>query len=48
MEPVFMILGHSAAVAAVLAADENRALQDLSYPTLKKLLEEEGQILHLH
>jgi hypothetical protein len=45
MEPVFMILGQSAAAAAVLAADENRPLQDLSYETLKGILIQAGQIL---
>jgi hypothetical protein len=46
MEPVFMILGQSAAAAAVLAADENCAPQDLPYRTLKEVLEKEGQRLH--
>ena len=39
MEPVFMILGQSAAVAAGLAID------DVSYNQLKKLLENKNQIL---
>jgi hypothetical protein len=47
MEPVFMILGQSAGAAAVLAADEDRPLQELPYGTFKKLLEGEGQILRL-
>ena len=45
MEPVFMILGQSAAVAACLAIDEKCAIQDVSYNQLKKLLEVKNQIL---
>jgi len=45
MEPVFMILGQSAAVAACLAIDEKCAVQDVSYNQLKKLLENKNQIL---
>ena len=45
MEPVFMILGQSAAVAACLAIDEKCAIQDVSYDQLKKLLENKNQIL---
>ncbi|MDP4915107.1 MAG: FAD-dependent oxidoreductase [Saprospiraceae bacterium] len=45
MEPVFMILGQSAAVAACLAIDEKCAIQDVSYNQLKKLLENNNQIL---
>ena len=45
MEPVFMILGQSAAVAACLAIDEKCAIQDVSYIQLKKLLENKNQIL---
>jgi hypothetical protein len=45
MEPVFMILGQSAALAATLALDKNLAVQDVPYDELKKLLEKEGQIL---
>ena len=45
MEPVFMILGQSAAVAACLAIDEKCAIQDVSYNQLKKLLENKNQIL---
>lgn len=45
MEPVFMILGQSAAAAAVLAADENRPPQDLPYGALKEILIKTGQIL---
>jgi len=45
MEPVFMILGQSAAYAAALAIDGNRAVQDVAYGDLRKLLEEGQQIL---
>jgi hypothetical protein len=45
MEPVFMVLGQSAAAAATMAADENCALQDLSYKSYKKVLEDGGQVL---
>lgn len=45
MEPVFMVLGQSAATAAVLAIDENVAVQDLSYEKLEKRLKADGQVL---
>lgn len=45
MEPVFMILGQSAATAAALAIDSDSALQDISYPALKARLEQDGQVL---
>ncbi|WP_417359753.1 FAD-dependent oxidoreductase [Galbibacter sp.] len=38
MEPVFMVLGQSAAIAASLAIDENVKLQDLEYDILKESL----------
>ncbi|MCL2478091.1 MAG: FAD-dependent oxidoreductase [Treponema sp.] len=47
MEPVFMILGQSAAAAAVMAADGNSALQDLAYDDFKKILADGGQVLHV-
>ena len=47
MEPVFMILGQSAAVAACIAIDENSAVQDIYYNDLKTLLLEKGQVLTL-
>ncbi len=46
MEPVFMILGQSAATAASIALDENIAVQDVVYETLKGRLQEDGQVLH--
>jgi hypothetical protein len=45
MEPVFMILGQSAATAAVLALESNQAVQDVPYETLRQRLLEDGQIL---
>lgn len=45
MEPVFMILGQSAAAAAALAIDENISVQDLDYAKLRKVLLEEKQVL---
>ncbi len=45
MEPVFMILGQSAATAAVLAIDGNTAVQDVPYPKLRELLLKDKQIL---
>jgi hypothetical protein len=45
MEPVFMILGQSAALAACMAIDENIAVQDVEYEKLKSLLLEKGQVL---
>lgn len=45
MEPVFMILGQSAATAAVLAINENVAPQRLSYEKLRTVLLKDGQIL---
>ncbi|HSF52991.1 MAG TPA: FAD-dependent oxidoreductase, partial [Algoriphagus sp.] len=45
MEPVFMILGQSAAAAAALSIDEKIAVQDLDYEKLRKVLLEEKQVL---
>ena len=45
MEPVFMILGQSAATAAALCIDKAIALQDLDYPQLRALLLKDGQVL---
>lgn len=45
MEPVFMILGQSAAAAAVLAIDENTVVQDVDYNKLRHVLLAKGQIL---
>ncbi len=45
MEPVFMILGQSAATAAVLAMDAGVAVQDLPYPQLRERMLGDGQVL---
>ncbi len=45
MEPVFMTLSQSAALAASLAIDENLAVQDVSYSALRPLLSSAGQSL---
>ncbi|WP_296703374.1 FAD-dependent oxidoreductase [Algoriphagus sp.] len=47
MEPVFMILGQSAAAAAVLAINSNSSVQDLDYTELKEVLLNEKQVLNL-
>jgi hypothetical protein len=45
MEPVFMILGQSAAVAADLALTESLPLQSVPYPDLRAALNKAGQVL---
>lgn len=45
MEPVFMILGQSAATVAVLAINNNQAVQDVNYQELKMQLIADKQIL---
>jgi hypothetical protein len=45
MEPVFMILGQSAATAASLAIDGNLAVQDVPYEKLRARLLADGQVL---
>ncbi|MCF7669324.1 MAG: FAD-dependent oxidoreductase [Verrucomicrobia bacterium] len=45
MEPVFMILGHSAAAAAVHAIEENCAVQDVKYQRLRDRLTADNQRL---
>jgi hypothetical protein len=45
MEPVFMVLGQSAATAAALAIDGGVAVQDLPYARLRDRLLQDGQIL---
>ncbi len=46
MEPVFMILGQSAAAAADLAIDHGVPVQAIDYQELRARLLAEGQILH--
>jgi hypothetical protein len=45
MEPVFMVLGQSAAIAASLAIDQDLNVQDVRYEDLKKVLVENKQRL---
>lgn len=45
MEPVFMILGQSAALAASLAIDNGLAVQDIDYALLESVLLDAKQIL---
>jgi hypothetical protein len=45
MEPVFMVLGQSAATAAVLAIEGGRAVQDVPYGELLKRLAADEQVL---
>jgi hypothetical protein len=47
MEPVFMILGQSAAVAACIAIDDGLAAQGVPYEKLKPALDELGQVTHV-
>ena len=48
MEPVFMVLGQSAATAAALAIDGGVAVQDVPYARLRERLLKDGQILERH
>ena len=45
MEPVFMILGQSAANAACLALEKETAVQNIEYEALAKRLQKAGQVL---
>jgi hypothetical protein len=45
MEPVFMILGQSAATAAAMAIDGKTAVQDVPYAKLRERLLKDGQVL---
>jgi hypothetical protein len=45
MEPVFMILGQSAATAAAMAIDGQTAVQDVPYAKLRERLLKDGQVL---
>lgn len=45
MEPVFMVLGQSAAIAAVHAIEQATSVQKIDYATLKERLLREGQVL---
>jgi hypothetical protein len=45
MEPVFMILGQSAATAAAIAIDDEVPVQAVDYKKLQKRLIADGQVL---
>ncbi|QDU89572.1 FAD dependent oxidoreductase [Pirellulimonas nuda] len=45
MEPVFMVLGQSAATAAALALDDDCGVQEVDYQRLKSRLVADGQVL---
>jgi FAD dependent oxidoreductase len=45
MEPVFMILGQSAATVACMSIENDIPVQDVSYSALQKKLIEDGQVL---
>ncbi|UCG56558.1 MAG: FAD-dependent oxidoreductase [Phycisphaerales bacterium] len=47
MEPVFMVLGQSAATAAALAIDGSTNVQDVEYSLLRARLLADGQVLSL-
>ena len=46
MEPVFMLLGHSAAAAAMIAIDDDCDVQSVDVEKLQRQLVDEGQVLH--
>jgi hypothetical protein len=46
MEPVFMILGQTAATAAIMAIEASQPVQDVPYEKLRERLLKDGQILH--
>ena len=45
MEPVFMVLGQSAATAAAMAIDENSTVQEINYQNLKTVLLQYKQVI---
>ena len=47
MEPVFMVLGQSAATAAGVALDDGVGVQEVAYTVLRERLEADRQIVHL-
>jgi hypothetical protein len=47
MEPVFMILGQSAATAAALAIDARTPIQEVPYDRLRERLLQDGQVLEI-
>jgi hypothetical protein len=47
MEPVFMVLGHAAGVAAKMAADSGRPVQEVDVAALRARLKAQGAVLEL-
>ncbi|NOX98130.1 MAG: FAD-dependent oxidoreductase [Verrucomicrobia bacterium] len=47
MEPVFMILGQSAATSAVMAIEDGLSVQEVPYARLRERLLKDGQVLDL-
>jgi hypothetical protein len=47
MEPQYMIIGQAAGVAASLAIESGKAVQDISIPTLQQKLRQHNAVLHL-
>ncbi|KAA5540039.1 FAD-dependent oxidoreductase [Roseiconus nitratireducens] len=45
MEPVFMVLGQSAATAAAMAADASTSVHEVDYEKLAERLRQDGQVL---
>ena len=45
MEPVFMILGQSAATVAVMSLNEGKGIHDLEYNAIRDQLLADGAIL---
>ena len=46
MEPVYMILGHSAGIAAVQAIREKKPVQEIDIAKLLEILTAQHQVLH--
>ncbi|GAA4435168.1 FAD-dependent oxidoreductase [Bremerella cremea] len=47
VEPTWMIIGQSAGIAAAMAAQQQKPVQDLDYPQLREQLLAQGQVLEL-
>lgn len=45
MEPAFFALGQAAGAAAAVALGTGTSVQDVDYPTLRRKLESEGQVV---
>lgn len=48
MEPVFMILGQSAATVAALSLEADKAVQEIPYSQIRQVLMEDRQVLELN